>query len=297
MGTNILPSSDVSTGLSTTGNPHAAQVNDGSDATYCCRTGSGSASDQLGVPANSPIPFGAIINQVLLKFRYKSENGYYGACAGRPWVKIDSNTTYGTSRGNNVSTNTFSDDITNSRPGGGSWVWSDFSSIRLGYTLTGDYWWDGDEKDPTYIYYKAYCYEVYLEVFWTTIEESHNSYSFEEVIPNSEYPTGLTYFTVKNNSDFSIDVQISGTDMTGGTTWTLADDGNPGSNIVAIKAGLEGGDYTITVKKNTPYNDLKASLGAGNSQQWGFKLYTPTNNPFSDTEAKTGYITLTAIAS
>lgn len=314
---NILPASDVSVNLSIypTGTSHASHVNDGSDSTYCYKNTSGSATDELAVSNSNPIPAGATITQVLLKFRYGSNSGYNGACAGQPFVKIGSNQHNGASQGNGVNTQWFSYDITNFKPGGANygsgndWVRDDFaSSLHIGYALTGDQqniWeivgYDEKTQDPIYgwvmHYYEADCYEVYLDVTWIIIDESPTGVSFEDVLPNTERDTGLTAFTVTNNSTFAINILISGTDMTGGTTWTLADDGNPGNNYVGIKAGLEEASspyYTIVVKKTNP-NTLKASLGASQSQRWGLKLFTPTNNPFSDTETKTGYITLTGI--
>ena len=51
-------------------------------------------------------------------------------------------------------------------------------------------------------------------------------------------------------------------------------------------------DYTITVKLNSPYNNLCTDLGVGNSTQWGLELYTPTS--YSDGYEKSGVVTLTA---
>jgi len=119
-----------------------------------------------------------------------------------------------------------------------------------------------------------------------------NTYGFGMVAESATPVTGLTYFTVTNNSGFAVNITIGGTDMTGGTTWTLADDGVPGANIYGLKAGLEGNDYTIIVKKNTPYNILVSSLADSANQKWGLKLFAPTS--FSDGGAKSGTITLTA---
>jgi hypothetical protein len=128
-----------------------------------------------------------------------------------------------------------------------------------------------------------------------SIGDTPGSYAFGSVSEGQTYPTGLDYFTASNNSGFNIDITISGTDMTGGTTWTLADDGNAGVNTIGIKAGLDGGDYTIIVRKTAPYNTLKAALAAGATQKFGIKLYAPTG--ITDPTAKSGVITLTASAS
>lgn len=77
----------------------------------------------------------------------------------------------------------------------------------------------------------------------------------------------------------------------GGYTWDLADDGSPGDMIYGLYAGLDGGDYTIVVKESAPYNTLKAGLADSGTQDFGLKIYTPTN--FDDGNNKSGSITLT----
>jgi hypothetical protein len=151
------------------------------------------------------------------------------------------------------------------------------------------------------------------------------SYNFGVVAAGSTPITGLTYFTVTNNGLSAVNITISGTDMTGGGTWALSDTAEPGDNIVGFKTGkasptltvgrsggeqqptvgrsggeqqpvvgFEGqGDYTIIIKKTGPgYNYLIKGLPAGASIKWGLKMWTPTS--FSDSEQKTGIITLTA---
>lgn len=122
-----------------------------------------------------------------------------------------------------------------------------------------------------------------------------SSYDYGVVATSAIQSTGLDYFAVTNNSGFSVNITIGGTDMTGGISWTLSDDGNPGADIVGFKAGLDGGDYTIVVRKNAPYNTLVAGLGDGLSQKWGLRIYVPTS--FSDGVEKSGTVTLTAVAS
>ncbi len=127
-----------------------------------------------------------------------------------------------------------------------------------------------------------------------SIGDSPNSYDFGALATSATKATGLDYFTITNTSGFAIDATISGTDMTGGNGWTLADDGNAGSEIVAIKAGLEGGSYNIIVKKTAPYNTLVSNLASAATQKWGMTLYAPT--VFTDGVAKTGTVTITAVA-
>ncbi|MFC1913600.1 hypothetical protein ACFLX7_05375, partial [Chloroflexota bacterium] len=103
--------------------------------------------------------------------------------------------------------------------------------------------------------------------------------------------TGLTYFTVTNNSAFSINITITGTSMTGGTTWTLDDTATPGSDTYGLNAGLEGGSYNIIVK-NSAGNTLVASLASSGTQRWGLQLLAPTI--FTGGGANSGTVTLTA---
>lgn len=121
------------------------------------------------------------------------------------------------------------------------------------------------------------------------------SWDFGSVAEGSSAQTALDEFTVTNDSDFAINITISGSDMTGGTAWTLSDTGEPGDNIYGLWVGLSGGDYTIIVKKNSPYNALVTGLAASGTQDWGLKLLAPTT--FSDGVQKTGIVTLTATAS
>jgi len=123
-------------------------------------------------------------------------------------------------------------------------------------------------------------------------------YDFGIVSAGTTPVTGFLAFIVENKSSFSINITISGTDMIGGTTWTLGEfvgGDTPGTNIVGFKAGLVGGDYTIIVKKNAPFNILKSGLAASGMQAWGLKMYVPT--VITDPVAKSGTITLTASAS
>jgi len=120
--------------------------------------------------------------------------------------------------------------------------------------------------------------------------------SGDPVSEASTYNAGLTFFTITNNSGGPVNISISGIDMTGGGhTWTLSDTATPGDMTYGLKAGLSGGDYTIIVKKNSPYNSLVEDLADEATQDWGLKIYTPTN--FDDGNEKSGTITLTVVCS
>ncbi len=127
-----------------------------------------------------------------------------------------------------------------------------------------------------------------------SISNTPSSYNFGEVTPNNTISTGLNYFSVTNNSASAVKITISGTDITGGTTWTLSDTGTAGTSTAGMKAGLNGGSYNIVIKKTSPYNTLVSSLASSASQLWGFQLLSPTN--YTDTIQKNGTITLTATA-
>ncbi len=128
------------------------------------------------------------------------------------------------------------------------------------------------------------------------ITNSPSSWSVNSGSPvdaNSNYSTGLTFFTVTNNSGGAVDIAISGTDMTGGGyTWALSDTATPGDMTYGLYAGLSGGDYTTIVKKNSPFNNLVTGLADSGTQDWGLKIYTPT--VYSDGNAKSGTVTVTA---
>lgn len=145
----------------------------------------------------------------------------------------------------------------------------------------------------TWIEHTDFMFEEWGVPVTPDISNAPDNYNFGSVSQGDTPATGLTNFTVTNNSSAAIDITISGTDMTGGEPWILDDDGNAGENIYGLKAGLEAGDYTIVVKKNSPYNPLVSGLAAsGGTQKWGLKLYVPAS--FSDEVEKTGTVTLTA---
>lgn len=127
------------------------------------------------------------------------------------------------------------------------------------------------------------------------ISNTPTSFDFGTLSEGGTYETtgGLTtaYFTVTNNSAFTVNITIGGTDMTGGTTWTLSNDGSAGNMIYGLNAGLEGGSYNVIVNK-AGGNTLVSNLLASNSQDWGLQLLAPTT--MSDGASKSGTVTLTA---
>jgi hypothetical protein len=141
-------------------------------------------------------------------------------------------------------------------------------------------------------YRKYSLYVTYTPGTSTSISNSPTSYNFGAINANSTIATGLNYFTVTNTSGSAVNITISGTDITGGTTWTLSDTATPGANTIGMQAGLSGGAYNINVKKTAPFNTLKSNLAANANQSWGLQLLAPTS--YSDNVQKAGTITLTA---
>lgn len=127
-----------------------------------------------------------------------------------------------------------------------------------------------------------------------SITNDPTSFAFGTLAEGSTTSTGLTYFTVTNNSAFAVNITIGGTDMTGGTAWTLSDTATPGSDTYGLKAGLEGGSYSVVVPK-TGANTLITNLaGADTTRRWGLQLLAPTT--FTGGGANSGTVTLTATA-
>lgn len=102
-----------------------------------------------------------------------------------------------------------------------------------------------------------------------------------------------TYSTVENTGNVAVDVEIRGTDLTGGTTWSLAADGNPGADIYGLKATITT-EYNILVKPSA-YVDLKAGLAAAATETWSMTFWSPTSlTAPTDTVQKSGTVTLVA---
>jgi hypothetical protein len=136
-------------------------------------------------------------------------------------------------------------------------------------------------------------YQPKLVIIYTTSSLSNNpsSVNMGAVGPSSITSTGL-YFTVTNNSGSAVNITISGTDITGGTTWTLSDTATPGPTTAGLKASLDGVNYNIIIRKTAPFNTLVSNLANSASQNWGLQLLAPTT--YTDSTQKTGTVTLTA---
>ena len=158
------------------------------------------------------------------------------------------------------------------------------------YASPGIFDWDSDEFEFTYSVYVTY--EEAGGEPDIALDPGDDAYDFGSVGVSETPVSGLTEFTVTNNSGAAVTITIKAIDWTGGDGWTQSDDGAAGNNIAGLKAGLSGGDYTIIVKKNAAYNNLVAGLADEATQDFGLKLYAPT--VFSDGVEKETTVTLTA---
>lgn len=173
-----------------------------------------------------------------------------------------------------------------------------------------------------------------LYIRWTPVLDisvTPTSYGFGTLHANNTGNTGYDYFTVTNNGSATIDITISGTDMTGtGVTWDLADSGSPDDATYALWAGTwdiptagyviisrvsdpydypivargspfsydsyevsqDGIGYETVVRETETYNYLTESLISTGTYTFGLKLYSPTENLGS--VLMTGTVTLTA---
>jgi hypothetical protein len=123
-----------------------------------------------------------------------------------------------------------------------------------------------------------------------------SSYNFGSVNLSGSSSSGLNYFTLTNNSGVSINVNIYGTDMTAGgcTTMTLSDNATAGANTYGLNAGLNGGSYSVVVKKTAPYNELKHELASSATQAWGLQFLSPTSYTGTCAGGLTGTVTIVA---
>ena len=108
--------------------------------------------------------------------------------------------------------------------------------------------------------------------------------------------TAAEYFVITSTSSVAVNVSIyvSAT-FTGGTAWTVATNGAPGSMIVGLYSGIVAGSFNDVISP-TPGTVLKSMAGTQSSvlQSWHMKLWAPT--VFVDGVQKTGTVTLSAAA-
>ena len=110
--------------------------------------------------------------------------------------------------------------------------------------------------------------------------------------PSWPLTDGDAYFTVTNNSGFAVDINIKGSNFTGGVGWTLA--GSPAENTVQIVAFEEGDGSGDGLTLTTSDQLLMDALVDSGDKDWELKLLSSTRH--TDTVAKTGTVTITAVA-
>lgn len=110
--------------------------------------------------------------------------------------------------------------------------------------------------------------------------------------PSWPLTDGDAYFTVTNNSGFAVDINIKGSNFTGGVGWTLA--GSPAENTVQIVAFEEGDGSGDGLTLTTSDQLLMNALADSGDKDWELKLLSSTSH--TDAVAKTGTVTITAVA-
>jgi len=105
--------------------------------------------------------------------------------------------------------------------------------------------------------------------------------------------TLTTDFTVTNDGDVTVNIDIHGADTTcAGTPWTLSDTATPGADVYGLKFSRDSSPgWTIIPTTDVDYMDGLLALG---TDDFGLQLWTPT--VISDTtNQQTGVITFTAV--
>ncbi len=222
------------------------------------------------------------INSVTVYFRVAVNNNnkihYY-----QPFLRLAGAETTGTQIQHTTTTWTAYSEVLVNPDLSGGWTWADINNLQVAIQLT-----DNAAGEPELT-------QIYVRVNYTPpapdIANTPTSYPFGTVAENSTTATGLTYFTVTNNSGFAVNITIGCTDMTGGTTWTLSDTATPGSDTYGLNAGISG-SYNIIVRKTGPFNALVSGLADSGTQTWGLQLLAPTS--FGGGGANSATVTLTA---
>jgi hypothetical protein len=110
--------------------------------------------------------------------------------------------------------------------------------------------------------------------------------------PSNPISDGECTFTITNDSAGAEDIDIKGSNFTGGVGWTLA--GSTGENQVKITAYYSGQNPASGIVLTTSDQEFYDGLAGSATIKWDFKMETPTS--FTDGVQKTGTITLTAVA-
>jgi len=134
---------------------------------------------------------------------------------------------------------------------------------------------------------------------WTV--QTDDDFGFKEGSGDDDPTFALTdaqcHFTVTNDGEVSVDVTISATDFTGGSsTWTLGS--TAGTNIVVLSAGQSGdAAETNMVTIATTAQAFMSTLATSGTKKWEIQLDTPVDITVWDGTGVSSTITLTAAAS
>ena len=124
---------------------------------------------------------------------------------------------------------------------------------------------------------------------FSNVNES-SSYYFKGTAPNNPVQSGDCYFSCTNNSGFTVDLYIQGTNWTGGSGWTLTS-GSPGSNQARETFYCVGDNpasgVVLTTSPQLFYEDLADTASIG----WDGKLETGT---FGDGTTRDQTLTISA---
>lgn len=264
-------------------------VSDSSDSTHVNTTSTTSVYDTYAME-NHTTQVGTI-SSVTVYFRASETSRSSGFAT--PRLRLGTTNRDGTEQ-NLDSTTDYSQTIT--RPGGGSWSWSDIDSLEAGIGLRNA---DGSPD-------KAYCYKLYIIVTYTpsyALTNTPSSKAFGVVAVSSTYyakgsaPSNPVQdsectFTITNSGD-QCDLDMKVSDFSGDGGWNIASS-NPGANEVQITAYYSGQNPASGLVLANTDAEFKDALAAAATLKWDFKMVTGSS--FTDGSQKTGTITITARA-
>lgn len=135
---------------------------------------------------------------------------------------------------------------------------------------------------------------------------SENSWSLGAVLENTTYywtadglvaaeplVDGDMKATITNTGSVDETFNIKCANFTGGVGWTMSTDNTPGSNEVAIRAGVTGmANRAAMIQVITTDTELIHTLAAAATKMMCLELLTGT---FTDGAAKSGTLTVTAV--
>jgi len=263
---------------------HYGATSDQSDATYIETTGT-SAKQDVQHLADPTFPEGDQVNSVTYYITAKA-TGVGGSELLYIMEKLGASERTTTQTITRDTWNNYSVTQTTD-PDGASWTKQKVIDLQAGVQVE-----DNGPNDTLSVS------EIWIVVDYTpppAISNTPTSFDFGVLAEGAIVETtgGLTtaYFTVTNDSSYAVNITIGGTDLTGGTAWTLSDTATPETDTYGLKAGLEGGSYNIIVKSSSP-NFLVEGLAASGTQDWALQLLAPTT--FTGGGENSGTVTLTA---